>query len=422
MGGDPGLGWEVTGIAQYEDLTMIDVYPFTRQPDGEEVVIGRQDTAVFLAIPPEGVEILDYLAQGKSIGEVRALLGAKYGETPDLTEFLELLTQKGFLAPRTGAAAPANPFQPSAESLRRYHFAGIPESVARRIFSRPMLLAAGILVALSVTAVIIAPEIVPGWRAVYFPENMTLMTLAVVAFSWVTIFLHEMAHLVATRAVGASARFGIGNRLWILVAETDMTGIWGVPRRQRYLPFLAGPLFDAVVVSLFLLPLFAGRSGWVSLSPMAVRLLSAGAFVTLMRLLWQCYFFLRTDLYYVLANYFGCKNLMGDTATFLRNQVARFMPKLQPVDQSHIPGTEMRVIRGYSLVWVAGRVVALGTLCFISIPLMWHYAVAIITTLGMGVWQDPAHFVDVVLIGTITLTIQITGLYLWVRNRRMLQR
>lgn len=237
-----------------------------------------------------------------------------------------------------------------------------------------------------------------------------------------TVFLHEMAHLVAARAVGVDSRLGISNRLWILVAETDMTGIWGVPRRQRYLPFLAGPLFDAVLASLFLLSLFAGRSGWVSLSPMAVRLLSGALFVSFMRLLWQCYFFLRTDLYFVVANYFGCKNLMADTATFLRNQTALLMRKLQPVDQSHIPAGEMRVIRGYSLVWVAGRAVALGTLCLISLPLMWHYGVAIITTLGMGVGQNPARFVDVVVIGTISLTLQVTGLYMWIRNRRMLRR
>lgn len=161
---------------------MIDVYPFTCEPDGEEVVIGRPDTAVFLAVPPEAVEILDYFAQGQSVGEVRALLGAKYGETPDLTEFLELLAQKGFLAPRTGAAAPASPFPPSGEPPRRYHFAGIPQPVARAIFSRPVLLAAGILIGLAVTAVVLAPEIVPGWRAIYFPENMTLLTLAL----WLT--------------------------------------------------------------------------------------------------------------------------------------------------------------------------------------------------------------------------------------------
>jgi putative peptide zinc metalloprotease protein len=285
-----------------------------------------------------------------------------------------------------------------------------------------MLVAAGMLIGLAVTAVIIAPGIVPGWGAVYFPENMTLLTLSLVAYSWVTLFLHEMAHLVAARAIGVDSRLGISNRLWILVAETDMTGIWGVPRQQRYLPFLAGPLFDAVLASLFLLSLFAGRSGWVSLSAMAVRLLSGGLFVSLMRLLWQCYFFLRTDLYFVVANYFGCKNLMGDTAAFLRSQAARLWPKLKPVDQAHIPGPEMRVIRWYALVWVAGRAVALGALGFISLPLMWHYAVMIITTLGMGVRQNPAHFIDVVLIGTISLTVQVAGLYLWIRNRRVLRR
>jgi hypothetical protein len=52
------------------------------------------------------------------------------------------------------------------------------------------------------------------------------MQLLVMVIGYATVFLHEMAHLVAARgAVGVSSRLGISHRLWYLVAETDMTGV-----------------------------------------------------------------------------------------------------------------------------------------------------------------------------------------------------
>ena len=50
---------------------FVEVFPFTRQPEGDEVVIGRPDIGVFLALPAEAVEILDDLAAGRSVGGFR---------------------------------------------------------------------------------------------------------------------------------------------------------------------------------------------------------------------------------------------------------------------------------------------------------------------------------------------------------------
>src|SRR6201999_3517219 len=114
------------------------------------------------------------------------------------------------------------------------------------------------------------------------------LTLLVV-ISYIAVFLHEFGHLVATRAVGVNSRMGISHRLWYLVAETDLTGLWSVPRNQRYLPMLAGMIIDITVLSLIVLLLLCQDLRLFMLSSFSLHLLRAMAFTNLMRILWECF-------------------------------------------------------------------------------------------------------------------------------------
>jgi hypothetical protein len=49
-----------------------------------------------------------------------------------------------------------------------------------------------------------------------------------------TATVHELAHLAAARSLGVPARIGLSTRLFYLVAQTDVSGIWAAPRRARY--------------------------------------------------------------------------------------------------------------------------------------------------------------------------------------------
>lgn len=417
-------------MGKYTADILITVYPFTRQSEGEEVVIGRTDTAVFLVLPFDAVELLDYLADGKTVGEAESLYQEKYGEVPDMEDFLDFLERKGLVQPLVNDIAEQPNVvikttdlpQPKKPATVRFHFANFPQSLARKIFSRPMLLSCGVLIGLALVAITVEPSIVPGWGAHFFNENFTLMRLLLMMMGYATLFLHEMAHLLAARSVGVSSRLGISNRMWVLVAETDMTGIWGVPRNQRYLPFIAGPLLDAVSASVLTLIMFAQSRGWLVLHPVVFQLGRAMLLVYLLRLLWQCYFFVQTDFYFVIANFFRCKSLMKDTEVFLRNQLARLVRSRHRVNQSHIPRAERRVISCYAILWVVGRIAAVSSLIFISIPLMWHYFLAIFAVLSAGYQANPYAFIDALLIIFLVLAPQSVGLWLWIRSFRTTQR
>src|SRR5258708_6872910 len=142
-----------------------------------------------------------------------------------------------------------------------------------------------------------------------------------------------------------------------MVAETDMTGLWSVPRRQRYMPLFAGILTDSVSGALLVLLLYAQHSGWIAIGLLWERVTRAMIFAYFIRIMWQTFFFVRTDLYYVIANCFNCKNLLNDTQDFLRNQAGRVVTIFRSVDQSSIPAYERRIIHIYSIAWLAGRAV-----------------------------------------------------------------
>src|SRR5262252_9975975 len=122
----------------YRRDSVVGVRPFSRQQEGDEVIIGSTELSVFLAVPAEAAELLEHLAAGKSIGEVSDFYQAKYGEIPDLEDFLSLLEAKGIVAPISEIqnGSDGRVVTHPRPSTARYHFTNFPRSIAQRLFNR----------------------------------------------------------------------------------------------------------------------------------------------------------------------------------------------------------------------------------------------------------------------------------------------
>lgn len=402
----------------YTRDTVITVQPFTRQVEGDEVIIGRVETGVFLALPSEAVELLDELGQGKTVGQVSDFYLEKYGETPDLDDFLQLLETKGIVKPRVEGENGSGVIPTVSASLPQvhYHLSNFPHRVAQLLFSPPVLLGLLAIIVLACAVAIRDPSLAPRPRDLYFPDRRALTWTILMVAVYATIFLHELGHLIAARALGINSRIGISHRLWYLVIETDLTGLWAVAKRQRYLPLLAGVLIDAASGSLLLLLLFAHQQQWLALSDFAVRLIRAMMFTYVMRILWQFFLFIRTDFYFVIANLLNCRNLLKDTEVFLRNQLARILSSIKPVDQSAIPNSERRVIRLYSVLWVAGRIFAFTVLLTVTLPVGAMYIRNLSTTFSNGYNASPSNFIDSVAVAAYFFIPLILGFTLWLSS------
>jgi hypothetical protein len=163
--------------------------------------------------------------------------------------------------------------------------------------------------------------------------------------------------------------------------------------------------------------LFAQHRGWIALPSLVVQLSMAMVFVYMMRLLWQCFFFVRTDFYFVIATFFGCKSLMQDTRVYIGNLRRRLFASATPLtDQSHIPKIERRVISAYAWIWFLGRAVALWSLFFITLPVAGKYLKSSIATMMTGFSGGTYAFFDALFILVFYLFPLGLGMSLWIRG------
>ena len=289
------------------------------------------------------------------------------------------------------------------------------DAAASLLFNPMSFLAWSILVLAGVCLIVRQPSLLPGKEVFFFREKMTLLAFTFITVTFLTTLAHELAHLLAARAAGLNARISFGHRLWVLVAQTDLSGVWALPRSRRFLPLLAGPMLDAASASALVIVTLFLRQGWAAAHPLAFQFLRALILSYLLRIVWQCYLFVRTDFYYVLVMLFDCKNLMGDTADFLRNQARRVFGLKPTVDQSILPAREMRIVQWYSIPWLAGRCLAFSVLIFVQIPVTLSYASHIASRIW-GSHARPAEIVDSLVMGGIGVLSFSLGLFLWIKS------
>lgn len=392
----------------YDAATRFRIRPLKRRRDGDEVILGDPKKGLYIAISAESEAVLDDLAAGRTVGETEELFQRRFGERPDLQGFLGYLEEKGWI--ERASHDRAEPFEDDA--------AGPPAAarlVGRILFAPPALGLYGLSVIAALAVAWLHPASRPTREALLFKAHMSLMGGVMFAILLSTALLHEMGHIAAGWAVGVRPRLGIGHRLWTLVAETDLSELWLLPRRDRYLPILAGPIVDAVLASL--LVLFGAALGTPAGS-LGFQVLQASVLLLLLRLLWQCFLYLRTDLYYVLTTLTNCRSLMADTERYLLDRLSRILPGVRPRDLSHLSATERRVVVLYAPVWLGGRAFALAVLATVQLPVMAAYFRNIADLLHKGPAIGLYRYADALIVAVFLTALTGGGLYLWIRSWR----
>jgi putative peptide zinc metalloprotease protein len=390
------------------------VLPFTRVAEGDDVVIGRPDTLTFLAVSPDIVAILDWLDDGKSLAEARGLYEGVFGSAEDLSGAIEVLAAKGFLLPWSSepplaVGAGSGDGRSSGKVLT-----GLLTPLSMLYGPLGLALQGG-LIALACGLLWLDSSLAPGLRALFFQRHVTLTSATVIALSLGTLAWHELAHMAAAWRKGVRARFGVSHRLWMVVAETDLSRLWSLPRRERFLPILAGPLADGVFCAAVVILLFAERRQWVHFGSLSRTVLEAILVISVLRILWQCLLFVRTDFYYALAHLLGCRNLMADTETYLAGLAQFALRRSAAPDLSRLVRHERRAVRAYGVLWILGRLLAIGFLVTVQIPLLLHFLQLFWRTLT----AEPARTYEVIDTSIMALLLLLSnglGFGLWIRS------
>jgi hypothetical protein len=379
------------------------LHPLTYLDEGDEVTVGRADTDSYGLFPPDGAALVRQLEAGKSPGEAAQWYQEQYGEAVDIEEFLDVLQDLDLLV-KDGEVAAA------AQTIGW-------QRLGRAMFSPVAWVGYALLIGGALTAMVRNPALDPSYKHLFFTRSsLTLLTVGIVLGQVPFLLLHEAFHALAGRRLGLNSKLSIGRRFYYLVFVTSLDGLVAVPRRKRYLPMLAGMLLDVVVLAALTLGA-AALGGTTGFGALVYKLLLCTAFGVVLRLAWQFYFFLRTDLYFLAITVLGCNDLQTVSKQLLGNRVNRVIGRRDHlVDEATWTPRDRAAARWYSWLMVAGY----GVLTVLAATVMVPAAVRITTIALRKLGSDHSLFnvVDVVVFLLLNFGEFILVGFLAVRGRR----
>lgn len=317
---------------------------------GDEITVGRLDQGCFVVLPREAAELVRQLEAGMSCADAASWYARTHGEDVDIADFVQQLDELGFLLAEGEQRAPAS--RPRWASL------------GRAVFSPVGALCYLALLCGAVLVMMQRPELAPRPRNLFFTHSLTLLMALLFLGQLVLVLVHESAHALAGRRLGLPSSLSLGRRFVYVVAETNLDGLVVVPRRQRVLPIMAGMMTDVAAVAALTLAA-------AGLPPSAIAdYLLALAYLSCLRIVWQFWVFLQTDIYYLVVTVLGCVDLQRTAREYLRNALDRLLGRAPRHDPAAWHPRDHAAARWYSWVLVTGYAVCLATIPIGLLPLL----------------------------------------------------
>lgn len=333
--------------------SVLRVRPLSVVEHGEDYLIGDAERGTFVVVPPIAVTIIELLRSGRLVAEVSSAAADRCGTDVDVAEFAESLCELGLAELADGPALPAGAAPQSAAQ---------PGGPARRpwaplVIGLPAWLLAGLAVGICIVGFAVRPDLWPSASDLFPLGSPVLSVMALTVMMCALRGLHELCHWLAARAEGVKARVRIDRRLYALVFETDLTGLWGLPRRRRYWPLLIGLGFDTIVLAAVLALRLAAQARLWHPAPGLAKMLAAVTLVQVVGIGLQFCVFVRTDVYAVLVVATGCSDLWAVTRLTLRRRLGLARPAHQAELEAAHP-RDLAVARWYVWLYVAGTLLA----------------------------------------------------------------
>jgi hypothetical protein len=397
---------------------VLAVRPLTVVPEGDEFLVGDPDASVYVVLPTVGVRILELLRSRRTLADVSAEAQRDVGHDVDVIDFAQSLIELGFAsrADLDGSEdeEDATPRGRTPSRWLRYAFS----QVAWIIYAAVALAALGMLAS--------RPALFPRTSDLFFLDTPARSMAALTVIIYALAAAHEGCHWLAARSQGVDARITVSRRLYFLVLEIDLTGLWSLPRRRRYGPLLAGMAFDAFLLFPVLLARFGDGVGWWRLDEAAARVLAALTFVQVAALVSQFWIFVRTDVYALLITSTGCVNLFRVNQLMVRRAL-RIITTEQERELRDAHQRDLAVACWYRWIYVGGIAAAAWFFVAYFAPATIRLAVWILGSIAhAGIASE--HFWEALVVGTlifsprlITLAVAARDLRHW-RERRITAR
>lgn len=210
---------------------------------------------------------------------------------------------------------------------------------------------------------LVFPETFPRPSDFYWSKYLSLCIASSFAFTWISVFLHEGAHLIIARRYGLDGKLRISHRLNFLVVETYFPDIYSIPKKGRMAIYISGMIIDMAIISLFYICIFLINSKFLYLQGL-VLLLKQFVLLQWLSILWQFFFYMKTDFYFVIKEFVGIENLY----TFAKERMLNIL-KFKQVDLP-ITKKENRIVNIYTVFFLIGNILGIARYVFYHLPIL----------------------------------------------------
>ncbi|MBT2637772.1 hypothetical protein J7E37_07485 [Bacillus sp. ISL-39] len=307
-------------------------------------------------MPKVCIDAIELLNQRMQLDNIENVLISQYPEEEiNMVDFVAQLLEIGLVDELDGEKI-------NRDSMTKVHsiFTWLPESLGRFFFNSISSKLYVLLLVASIGLILFKPDLFPRYSDLFMFDLMFQNIIALLLISFFLVILHEFGHVLAVRSEGLPAKLEVGNRLFFVVLETDMSQVWKLPAEKRNKLYLAGMNFDLAVLFLALAAQLFASDNTITMGLLKLVVLD-----TFIRLIYQTAVFMKTDLYYVIENLTGCYNLMENGRNFL----AKWLPFLRVPETETFAGEE-KFVRRYAYFYLAGILLTLIITAYYYIPQM----------------------------------------------------
>lgn len=391
------------------DLTLqskFTLYPLSIRKDQKNYIVEEPVSGDFFEMPKICIDAIDSINEGHTLGDIERELQEKYpDETVDMIEFGEQLIELGLVKEVDGEK-----MTQKRETQALDGFTWIPSSVGRFFFNGMTNKVYLILFLISVSLIVWNPGLFPHYQDIFLFDSMMLNIITYMLISLVMIIIHEFGHILAIRSYDLPAKLGIGNRLIFVVFETDLTAAWKLAPRQRNILYFAGMSFEQIFVLIALsIQLLYPEATTILIGILGIIVLDI-----FIKTLYQCCFYMKTDVYYFVENITGCYNLMESGKQYL----SRWLPFLRSdSSDTEVFDGEQKIVRLYSVFYIVGILLTFSLIIFYFLPQTYYAYSQVFSNLFRS--TTPSAFWDAIAFLGQTILLLILLLYAKIKTRKV---
>ncbi len=379
------------------------------QPAGAtKIYLGNEQTQRFVVVDSYWKPITELLTRPMKVYEIATLMSAQNPKDfprdkaiSKVKLLILLLTQHHLVYSIDGHVLAVQKVKTTRVSVL------IGKTMARRLLNP---FAIGIAVFLSVFA-FIAPVAFTNLRPVssdfFWDSHMSLNVLTYFFASWLILYQHELGHVLAARAFGVTSFLRLSHRLHFLVVETDFDDIYKASPKQRVAIFAAGTLIDLMTIGVGYLILIAYPLLLAVFPSVLFQFLRQLILLEWFTIVWQLFFFMKTDVYFIVKELVRIENLYSLAISELKTWFLR-----RPSQTADVSARTRSIVRLYAFIVLIGSAIAIGRYVLYNLPITMTLIVESVRGISQGfARQNVFQMLD----GGIVLAFEALFFYLLIR-------